>query len=89
MVGWAVKWAGEGAVAHLGNISDLIFNTCTLGKGFEIVIDMLGQEKIVGHLVDALGALITTIRRERQTARGLVGLVQKYRTQNISMSKAP
>ena len=89
MVGWAVKWAGEGAVAHLGNNSDLIFDTCTLGKGFEIVIDMLEQEKVVGHLVDALGALITTIRRERQTARRLVGLVQRYRTQNISMSKAP
>ena len=45
---------------------------------------MLQQEKVVGHLVDALGALITTIRRERQTARRLVGLVQRYRTQNIS-----
>ena len=84
-----MKWAGEGAVAHLGNISDLIFDTCTLGKGFEIVIDILQQDKVVGHLVDALGALITTIRRERQAARGLVGLVQRYRTQNISMSKAP
>ena len=79
MAGWAVKWAGEGAVAHLGNISDLIFNTCALVEGFEIVIDMLRQEKIVGHLVDALGALITTIGRERQTARGLVGLVQRYK----------
>ena len=86
MVGWAVKWAGEGAVAHLKNISDLIFNVCTLVEGFEIVIDMLGQEKVVGHLVDALGALITSIRRERQAARGLVGLVQRYRLQNISMS---
>ena len=88
MVGWAVKWAGEGAVAHLRNISDLIFlNTCTLVEGFEIVIDILQQEKVVvGHLVDALGALITTIRRERQAASGLVGLVQRYRLQNISMS---
>ena len=84
-----MKWAGEGAVAHLGNISDLIFNTCTLGKGFEIVNDMQGQEKVVGHLVDALGALITTIGRERQAASGLVGLVQRYRLQNISMPKAP
>ena len=85
-----MKWAGEGAVAHLRNISDLIFlNTCTLVEGFEIVIDILQQDKVVGHLVDALGALITTIRRERQAASGLVGLVQIYRLQNISMPKAP
>ena len=64
----------------LGSVVPLaMFNTCALVEGFEIVIDMLRQEKIVGHLVDALGALITTIGRERQTARGLVGLVQRYK----------